>query len=122
MSDVTIQVPFTIAALDGETPEQTAARVRLGLEAAANYINRNRGGRDNAQLLDENGEPIRFATDAERIAAIAALPQEAVVGIVLGELRAHISEIIVAEDKYRKDKAAEAANEATKAQVEASFG
>lgn len=120
--DVTIQVPFTIAALDGETPQQTAARVRLGLEAAANYINRVRPGRENAQVLDGKGDPVTFADDAERIAAIAALPQEAVVGIVLGELRAHISEMIVAEDKYRKDKAAEQANEATKAQVEASFG
>lgn len=120
--DVTIQVPFTIAALPGETTEQTAARVRLGLEAAANYINRNRGGRDNAQLLDGDGEPIRFATDAERIAAIAALPQEAVVGIVLGELRAHISEMIVAESAYRANAAAEAARAATQAQVEASFG
>lgn len=120
--DVSIQVPFTIAALDGETPQQTAARVRLGLEAAANYINRVRSGRDNAQLPDENGEPRRFATDAERIAAIAALPQEAVVGIVLGELRSHISEMIVAESAYRANAAAEAARAATQAQVEASFG
>ena len=63
-----------------------------------------------------------LATDAERIAAIAALPQEAVVGIVLGELRSHISEMIVAESAYRASAAAEAARAATQAQVEASFG
>ena len=117
MSDITIQVPFTIAALPGEAPEATAARVRLGLEAAGCYINRVRGARENAQISDTP-----FPDDAARIAAVHALPQEALVGLVVGELRAHVSELIIAESAYRADLAAAAARAATQAQVEASFG
>lgn len=107
MSDITIQIPFTIHALPGETDAQTAARMDLGLKAAVCYLNRK--GKPFAQIGDG---PLG---EQERVAAVDALTSEQRIGIVLEELASHVRQLVLAEGAERD----EIAKQATQAQREA---
>lgn len=113
--DIEISIPFTIKALPGEKPEQTAARARVGMNAVAVYLNR--VGRPWAQLGDQPP-----ADDTERIATVDALSQEQVVAIIAQELKSHVVEMVKAEGAYRDQLAAAQTQAQRDALVEASFG